>query len=467
MNETDRVRAIITGLQNQYPKIYEAFSALTKAVDKLDENIDTIKSEVESIPETGLAIAPNVLFFTYTFTRRNVILSWVQPDTSIFFYEIRVGGFSWETASHVLTSATLSAVFDPLPVGTTRYWIKGIDFDGNVSVDALFLDVTVPAIGTIIAMSTVIDNNVLLQWTEPTTTFDIDYYTITRDSTLIGKQKGTFAIVFESISGVFIYKLQPVDIAGNIGPESAVLAEVRQPPDFELMAQIIDDLSGTKVNTVIYESRLLCSINLTETWEDHFVNNSWTDIEDQITAGYPIYLQPTEITGSYEQIFDFGGIFDNILINIAWNQNQITGTTSVAPEIATSTDNVTYTSFVAGRSLFATSFRYVKVKFTFTGVSDTSLLEFYNLIINLNIKIETDSGHGFADKDDVGGTTFTFNKAFKDVNSITVTADLNVSGTAVYDFVDIPNPTDFEVLVFDSAGARIDADISWKARGIT
>lgn len=249
MSEIDRVKSLISGLQRQYPKIYEALSALAKSVDILDTSIEEVKSQIRSIPETGLAIAPNVTVFTYELTKYHVILRWEQPDTSIFAYEIKQGGTGWSDASTVLKSSTLSAVFDPIPVGVTTYWIKGIDFDGNESVAALRLDVTVPAIGSINITATVIDNNVLFSWSEPASVFDIDYYLIYRDTTLIGKQKGTFAVSFESVGGTFTYKIKAVDIAGNVGPESSITAEVRQPPDFDLLGTLDDEfLDGVRVD---------------------------------------------------------------------------------------------------------------------------------------------------------------------------------------------------------------------------
>lgn len=264
MNEVERVKSLILGIQFKQPRLYAALSEIAKALDKLDTNIEAVTSELRSIPLTGLAIAPNVTVFNYTFTRRNVLLSWAQPDTSIFAYEIRKGGSSWETASIVLTSSTLNAVFDPLLVGTTTYWIKGIDFDGNYSAEAKQLDVIVPPIGVITLSGFAIDNNVLFQWSEPTTTFDIDYYLLTRDSTIIGKTKGTFAITFESVGGTFEYKIKAVDIAGNISPETSLSVEVRQPPDFDLLANGIDDLSGIRVNVMLdsINMKLIANVNM-------------------------------------------------------------------------------------------------------------------------------------------------------------------------------------------------------------
>lgn len=202
-------------------------------------------------------------------------------------------------------------------------------------------------------------------------------------------------------------------------------------------------------------------------WGEHFQSHGWLTIQDQINAGFPIYIQPTPLTGSYEKIFDFGAIFDDLIVNLIWNQNQVAGFTTILPRIATSTDGISYTAFTNGRSLFVPSTRYVKARFEFTGSDQTAILEFFELIVNLNVKSEVDSGNVNADKDDVNGTAVLFNKEFKDVNSITLTVDSIEPLYAIYDFVDVPNPTGFSVYVYDSSGQRVDYLVSWKARGIT
>jgi len=55
---------------------------------------------------------------------------------------------------------------------------------------------------------------------------------------------------------------------------------------------------------------------------------------------------------------------------------------------------------------------------------------------------------------------------FVDVESIQVTPKGTGAVNAVYDFVDAPNPTDFSVYLFDSAGARVSGDFSWTTRGV-
>lgn len=98
--------------------------------------------------------------------------------------------------------------------------------------------------------------------------------------------------------------------------------------------------------------------------------------------------------------------------------------------------------------------------------SNLSLIWFYNLRIRLDVKKAVDSGN--VEITATGGTVVTFNKTFKDIDSITLTVlDNTVPITAMYDFVDAPNPTDFTIYIFDSAGVETSGfTVSWKARGI-
>jgi len=95
-----------------------------------------------------------------------------------------------------------------------------------------------------------------------------------------------------------------------------------------------------------------------------------------------------------------------------------------------------------------------------------ALYRLYNLRSRLDVKLEIDSGSIQAEAADVGGTPVLFNKAFKAVNSITVSVESNIERRIVYDFVSIPNPTVFYVYVYDTSGSRVDAIVSWKARGV-
>ena len=87
----------------------------------------------------------------------------------------------------------------------------------------------------------------------------------------------------------------------------------------------------------------------------------------------------------------------------------------------------------------------------------------------LNLRLESkqkgDSGNGTANASDSGGTTVNFNVSFVDVESITVTPKGSAARIGIYDFTDVPNPTSFKVLLFDTSGNRQSGDFSWQVRG--
>lgn len=95
-----------------------------------------------------------------------------------------------------------------------------------------------------------------------------------------------------------------------------------------------------------------------------------------------------------------------------------------------------------------------------------SLIEYYNLTVRLDVKKAVDSGVVVAVSTDVSGTPVTFNKAFKDVDSVVGTVQEVNNFIVVIDFVDVPNPTGFSVYVYDNAGARATKTVYWVARGI-
>jgi hypothetical protein len=58
-----------------------------------------------------------------------------------------------------------------------------------------------------------------------------------------------------------------------------------------------------------------------------------------------------------------------------------------------------------------------------------------------------------------------FTLDFIDVTSITATPMGTTPVSVVVDFLDVPNPTSFKVLVFNSAGTRVNGTVSWAAKG--
>lgn len=459
------IRSLVQGVQFKDPQLYDVLMAIVGRLQATSADLSQIQAQLaEAVTEISSATVPPVTIFQYTLIPDYIQLTWVSPGESISNYEIRKGT-DWDTALRILVTNTLSAVLDPLAIGDHTYLIKSIDSNGVYTDTVKSLVITIPPIGAVSITHDVIDNNVLLYWEEPVSAFRIVHYIIKRNGTEIGFKDGTFTTVFEQIAGTNTYSVIAVDLAGNQGTESFREVAVSQPPDYVLQGVADADYSGSATDVLAETTRLLACVDPTETWETHFTNGSYDTIQDIIDDGYPYFLEPCQVSGEYIEVLDFGEIFTSVIVTVDWTTEVIDDSVTISPSIDVSDDNSTWAGYVSGSSLFSDSVRYVRIKLSFAG-SDTGLIELYNLAARIDVKQITDSGTVGAVSTDAGGTTVTFNKAFKDVNSITVSVNSTAYRIVIYDFTDVPNPTTFKVLVFDSAGNRTSNTVAWIARGV-
>jgi len=470
---SQQVAAAIITYKTSDPRLYEA-------IMKLNEQLHNVTNQLEPLvkqSETGIDIPPDLsgLFPpspAVIFTGETVRFKWAAMDEAVS-YECRVGN-DWDTASFQFRTINLQADIDPITVGDHSYLFKSMDIGGNYSPEYTQVLVTIPPLPILPISGLLIDNNILLSWTTPATTFNIKHYEVYKDGVILGTQFGTFFTRFEAAGGTFVYSIIAVDIAGNRGPESKISLIVKSPVDFVLRAHIDSDLSGTKNNILLETnpSRLLGPIDTSQTWDSHFTSHGWTTIQNQLDAGYPLYIQPTVTSGSpngyYEEIVDYGLIFTTGIITVVYNYTfpNPSHTVSVAIKMAVSTDGVTYSAFTVGAAQYLQNFRWVKFRIELTASDALSLIEMFQLSYNVSVKAEVDSGLVQCHAADVSGTVVLFNKVFKDIDSIVTTPKNNISLKALYSFNDIPNPTSFNVYVFNDAGVRQDCPVTWVARGI-
>lgn len=480
MSNQSAILSLLAGVEFDDPRLFSMLDLLIRDFYTLSNQINPPSaSTIAGV--TGQVSTPDAVSgFTYTVYGNNVKLSWGVLD-GLRTFEIRYmfgqkTAVDWEDAAFLIRTSTFSAdinpVTIPLTIGFHTFFIKTIDTFGVETATAEIAILNVPQITAPIISPVVINNFVLLYWTVPQSLFDIAYYNLYKNGVLQGKVNGNFKTIFETVGGTYSYVVEAVDIVGNVGapsPESVVV--VTNPYDFSLHATLTDDFSGTytdtKLEVVNGENRILASIDTTKSYEDHFIDNSWASPQEQIDAGYPLYIQPSETTGSYQTVFDFGTIVANIIVVVTWNTVPIVGAIDTGTStIETSTDGSTWGAPVVSSSTFAQSVRYVRFTFNFVSTDDLSLAYFYNLQCSLNVRYEQDGGIINAVSTDVGGTTVTFTKAYKSVVSITLTPVSTVERKAIYDFAFPVNPTTFKVLLFNAAGARVTGDVTWIARGI-
>ena len=269
---------------------------------------------------------------------------------NISYFDVRRGE-NWDEAERIALIPIGLLILDPVNVGIHTYLI-GTSGPGGNSVERLEVTFTIPPLGYLSIESTVIDNFIRLEWEEPSSTFDIDYYIFKRGDVRKGRISNTFLNYFESSAGTNEYSIAPVDIAGNIGPEISESVVVRNPIDFEFQGRlpIGDADSFTLVN--VYEradGTFLAPVNNTETWNGHFTGNSETTIQGLINAGYNIWCQPNKSPGSITFNFTISPALTNVIVELDWSTRQIVPSVAVAASLTAGSD--TY----AGKANFVTN----------------------------------------------------------------------------------------------------------------
>jgi len=470
MSNENAVRNLIRIDDKQNPTLFRALQLLIDDLYKINEEVFPTKP-IAGEDQGGVA-APlgAVQNFTGTAYPTNLRLDWDNLDGA-FRYQIKMG-LDWDSAKPIIVTATDVANVDPiflnLIYGTYQFIIRAWNIESELgdSAETVLVIPTIPP--PELALQVVI-STVLLRWTEPPSAWKIDYYIVFRDGVEQGRISGTFKLIQEQSGGSYSYSVQAVDIVGNISLMSAVkIADLHDPSEFEFVDELEADFTGTYLRTddvVIQNIRGIIGPTLIHTWQEHFVFHGFASPQEQIDAGYPIYYQPTYIgDGYYEEVFDFGQVYEDLTVIADYNKQQLTGNTQINTELSYSEDGITFTTPVIGSSVLADKFRYVKVRWTFTNVDDLSSAFITSLKVILNVTLTLDSGTDECLASDIGGTLIPYHKDFKGISSVTATAAVSLEPLyAVTDNITVDN---FRVLIFDSSGNRENGTINWKARGV-
>lgn len=423
----------------------------------------------------------NVSGFAGTFTNGETHLSWTHiSDVDLSHYKIKRGS-SWAAGTLIADGVVGNSYIDTtlMTAGSNTYWIKAVDTSGNESASATSVLVNLAGPNEVNSLMTkVIDNNVLIDWTEPNaSSLPVSHYKVYRGATfagatLIGVAYGTFHTWFTDEGGAFTFWVTAVDIGGNEGPELSKGATLYPPPDYVLQDSGTLNAAGASTLTNALESitnsdRIIAPCITGETWQQHFTNNSWSTPQDQVSAGYPIFIQPSNASDAViEWEVDLGAVVAGSRINLSYSDTLIDGGVTVTPQISYKENSGdSWTDGTAGDvEIYATNFRYMKFRFDVAGDDQTSLVRLSNIQYRVETKEQTDAGRGTSSAS--LATTVNFNLAFLDVNAITVTPKGTSAGyMAVWDFTDVPNPTSFDVYIFDKDGNQVAVDFSWNVRG--
>ncbi len=405
----------------------------------------------------------------------NAQFSWTEPVSSYAFpvsaYEIRYGA-TWAAGAPLPRITGRSHVLPVSWAGARRFWVAAVDTAGTYGAPAMAeLSVTAPAAPAV--QAEVIDNNVLLRWSDAAATLPLTHYDVRRglawsSSTLVGTLTGRFSTIFETASGSFRYWVAGVDTAGTIGEPGSVAVTVSQPPDYVLNYDQDSAFAGTASGCLFQNGQLIPMVNTTETWAQHFDTRAWSGPQDQIAAGFAHFIEPGFEAAYYEEVIDYGTVLASTRVSLTPTLAEIDGAVTVTPKISVSSTSPTgpWTDYPGAYTAYVANFRWLKVRLDFTGSGGDDIIVVEKLNVRMDYKIKSDAGMGTASHLDVGGTWVPFRAVFVDIHSITVTPQNTGAVFAVYDFTDTPDPAGFRVLVFDSAGNRINCPFSWTATGV-
>lgn len=392
---------------------------------------------------------------------KDAVLRWDSPlaGLPVDYFEVEYDNSVYKTKSNQYR----------LPVywgGTKTFNVRAVNTLGAVS-DNVSTSITIEVGSMTVLKTEVIDNNVLLRWSSVQGSLPIENFMLYRGATeltleTIGEKKGTFTTIFENSSGVYTYWMAPIDSAGNIGNKLSATTMVNQPPDYVLNVDWYSTYSGTLSNAKLEGSSIYLPINITDSITSHFTSNSWLSAEEQVLAGYPIWTEPFEATGSYTEVFDYGTVLASSMVSINLDKTIIKGTPNVIITVSLSTDGVTYTDYYDQSQVYGTGFRYVKLLIEVSGTN--SLLKINSINLRLDSKLVNDGGTSEV-TNAATGVVVNFNPNFVDIISIQVTPTGTTPAFAIYDFTDTPNPTFFTVYLYNPLGQRITGKFSWGARG--
>lgn len=437
--------------------------------------------------KTVTVTAPAAPAVSVGFDGEQVVLTWLDPVGSLPVDR-------YEVYDSSISSATLLSTLYATTFRTKVTWlnktllVRAIDSAGKPGA-ARSVQVNIST-GKVYSQSAndktfkteVIDNNVLFRWKNQPGSLPISHYNLYRGdtfagATLIGAKDGGFTTVFEApqTQVVYTYWLTAVDTAGNEGVASSASATVNQPPDYVLATNFISSFAGTKTNCIVEGANLVAPVNTSETYASHFTTRSWAGPSDQVTAGYPVFIQPGALTATYTETFDYGATLVAMKMTASWLLQVLGGSVTVTPTLTAALDSgfTQNVQVFSGDQGYAINFRYVRLTLTITATDDKGMAALSNLSVKLDTKLKSQTGAIYANASDSGGTLVyltdtklaTGTKSFIDVESITVAAQGTAPLYAIYDFADAYNPLSFKVLLFNSSGARVSGNVSYSVKG--
>ncbi len=407
-------------------------------------NAITMSITPSSVYEVDVASIKEI-FEDTSLTSSSILLTWeeVSPQFGLKNYTI---SYTVTTETGLQTiSKNVSTNNITLPadwLGDREFTFQVTDLNNNTSTGVPKTIRTQAPNAVTEIRSQVVDNNVLLYWTLPVkTTLPIQDVIIKKGpvwetAELIGSKKGEFTTIQEVAADSYTYWIAVRDTDDNISEAKSIGVKVSAPPDFVFYGAKQSTFNQTLSSAKLVNNTVVLPVNTAETWQSHFASRTWDSPQDQISAGYPLFLQPSNNSGYYEEVFDFEVTVPSTQITVDYSGTVVSGSPAIVVTIETSDNGTTWSAPITNTSIFASQFQYVRVRFKIDSGDNKALYTLKSLSCRLDSKTKADSGSKALLSTDSLGTYINFNKEFLDVTSIILSPSGTTALSAVYDFQD-------------------------------
>lgn len=394
------------------------FSDFTEYLELTAYDVSGNSSETVVIEiHVGKVPAPNNL--TYNFIGENYEIKWQAPVyheallPNLKAYEIRTNTSPGSQDGLITTLNATSYSSKVNWGGPKTIYVYTIDSVGNYGEYAsITIDSPIPSKPTNILV-TVVDNNVLFQWDAPSSGLGLPImeYILKRGSDwltadLVGTKSGEFTTVFETLSGDYTYWLAAINSAGTVGTPDKITATVNQPPDYVLVDNYhstFDDPYGDTTNNPasyinsdkIHKSlsgALLIPIDPTQTWGSHFTSNSKTTIQGFVDSGWTRYIEPSNVSGFYEELIDYGALIAASTVSVTLTKTVLSGNPNIVFSIQAGSGNpnsIVWHTVAKGDRAYFTNFRYLKIRVAISN----GIIELSDFNVKLDVKKKSKSGN--------------------------------------------------------------------------
>jgi hypothetical protein len=312
---------------------------------------------------------PAAPLIAVTYLGPDVVLAWDAPASGlpIVEYEIR-HGVSWAVGTAVGRIKATRFALRVNWTGSRTFWVAALNSLNETGTEgSALVNPTPPGAPSITPK--VANNLVGLTWSEAAGTLPVERYELRRGATFAGANSLGFltartATLFELLGATYTYWVAPYDSAGNLGTPASVTLLVSNPPNLTIFAGINSTFAGTLSSAVLEFGDVIFPVNTSETWQQHFDNNTWTTPQNQVDAGYEIYIEPAPASGYYEEQYDHGSSIasGNVVVNVT--SQTLDGSPSLAGLISYKLNAGDAWTDVAGFTAAFTNGRYFKVRVT-------------------------------------------------------------------------------------------------------